>query len=91
MEELSTHDPGATEINWRDLEHRETAALFCHDGCLNGFMNTLGHSNRAFNSEDFTFLNKARSAVVMNHHESLVGRMEKLVVEMPSMLDLPIE
>ena len=48
----------------------------------------LGHSDRVFNSEDLAILNRAGRVVVMDHHDSLVGRMEKLVVEMPSMLDL---
>jgi len=38
--------------------------------------------------EDLAILNRAGRVIVMDHHDSVVGRMEKLVAEMPSMLDL---
>ena len=41
MKKLSTRDPNATEINWKDLEYPETAALFCHDGCHPGVSKSL--------------------------------------------------
>ena len=103
MEELSSRDPGATEINWKVcLEHPETAVPFCHGGCFDGFTNALGQMGmkrcaivswgtqtaHSINSEDLAILNRAGRVVEMDHHDSLVGRMEKLVVEMPSMLDL---
>eukprot|EP00450_Noctiluca_scintillans_P020357 CAMPEP_0194521844 /NCGR_PEP_ID=MMETSP0253-20130528/56262_1 /TAXON_ID=2966 /ORGANISM="Noctiluca scintillans" /LENGTH=408 /DNA_ID=CAMNT_0039366227 /DNA_START=72 /DNA_END=1299 /DNA_ORIENTATION=+ len=38
--------------------------------------------------EDLAMLDRAERVIVMDHHDSVVGRMEKLAVEMPSMLDL---
>ena len=61
----------------------ESILSFSNDG--------WGHSDRAFKSEDLANLNSAGRVVVMDHHEPFVWHMVKLVVEMPSMLDLPIK